>query len=64
MDIIAFTALIILFLIVFTLILGVLSYFAFKARSRKKEKKTLTYEEVLNELGRKYIFFKDEQLKI
>ena len=64
MDIIAFTALIILFLIVFTLILGVLSYFAFKARSRKKEKKTLAYEEVLNGLGRKYIFFKDEQLKI
>ncbi|WP_457567847.1 hypothetical protein [Desulfurobacterium sp.] len=62
MDIVAFTALVILFLIILTLILGVLSYFAFKARGAKSGKESITYEEVLLESGKKYIFFERKNL--
>lgn len=49
----------ILIITIITLIFGIIAYFLYKAREKKraKSKKTLTYDEALNDIGSEYIFF-------
>ena len=57
MNILSFLSMLILIITLLTLIFGVIAYFLYKARERKKTTKELSYEDVLNQLGEKYVFF-------
>jgi heme/copper-type cytochrome/quinol oxidase subunit 2 len=49
----------ILIITIITLIFGIIAYFLYKTREKKraKNKKVLTYDEAIHEIGDEYIFF-------
>jgi len=59
MNILAFLSMLILVITIITLVFGLLAYFFYKVRERQKKdmNKELIYEDVLNELDSKYVFF-------
>jgi heme/copper-type cytochrome/quinol oxidase subunit 2 len=56
MNILAFLSVLILVITFITLIFGIIAYFLYKTRERKKPKE-LTYEEILKETGDEYLYF-------
>ena len=61
MNVLSFLAMMILIITIITLSFGLVAYFLYKARERKRaeNKKEVTYEEVLNETDDKFIFFEE-----
>ena len=57
MNLLSFLSMLILIITLLTLIFGVIAYFLYKTREKKKVKEELTYEDVLNQIGDKYVFF-------
>lgn len=57
MDLIAFMSMMILVITIMTLVFGVVAYFMYKVRESRRQKRVITYEERLDELGTEYIFF-------
>ncbi|WP_027856089.1 hypothetical protein [Marinobacterium jannaschii] len=58
MQIAEYMSLIILAITIMTLMFGVVAYFLYKVREkRKKSRKTVSYEQILEEMGTDYIFF-------
>ncbi|MBN2896401.1 MAG: hypothetical protein JXK05_10995 [Campylobacterales bacterium] len=57
MDFIAFMSMIILVISLMTLVFGVIAYFLYKAREKNRKKKQISYEDVLHEHGKDYLFF-------
>ncbi|ROR39471.1 hypothetical protein EDC58_1411 [Caminibacter pacificus] len=59
MNLLAFLSMLILIITIITLVFGVITYFLYKTRERVKKNisKELIYEEVLEDVGGKYIFF-------
>ncbi|WP_457563354.1 hypothetical protein [Caminibacter pacificus] len=59
MNLLAFLSMLILIITIITLVFGVIAYFLYKSRENAKKKisKELVYEEVLESVGGKYIFF-------
>jgi len=59
MNILAFLAMLILVITIITLVFGLLAYFFYKIREKHKKEmnKEVIYEDILNELESKYVFF-------
>jgi heme/copper-type cytochrome/quinol oxidase subunit 2 len=59
MNFIAVLSFSVLVIIILTLIFGVVAYFLYKVREkqRRKAKDIITYEELREESGRKFLFF-------
>jgi len=59
MNLLAFLSMLILIITILTLIFGVITYFLYKTREKMKKNisKEILYEEVLESVGDKYIFF-------
>lgn len=57
MNFIAFMTMIILVVSIFTLVFGVIAYFLYKAREKNRRTRDKSYEDIVNESGRQYIFF-------
>jgi len=61
MNLLSFLSMLILAITLLTMVFGVIAYFLYKAREKKKNVAALTYEEVLEEKGIELLFFtKDE----
>jgi len=65
MSFIAFLSFSVLVIIILTLVFGVVAYFLYKMRERQRRKGSdvITYEELRNEEGRKYLFIDEVNLK-
>jgi len=65
MNFIAFLSFSVLVIIILTLVFGVVAYFLYKMRERQRRKGSdvITYEELKEEAGRKYLFFDEVHLK-
>ena len=65
MNFIAFLSFAVLVIIILTLVFGMGAYFLYKIRERQRRKGSdvITYEEFLEENGRKYMFFDEVKLK-
>ena len=58
MNLLGFLSALILVITIITVVFGLIAYFLYKARERKKQRlMELTYEEVLMKEGGKYVFF-------
>jgi heme/copper-type cytochrome/quinol oxidase subunit 2 len=59
MNLLAFLSMLILIITIITLVFGVITYFLYKTResSKKTISKEVIYEEVLGNVGGKYVFF-------
>jgi len=64
MNFIAFLSFSVLVIIILTLIFGISAYFLYKMRERQRRKASeiITYEELRDESGRKYLFFNGMKL--
>jgi len=64
MNFIAFLSFSVLVIIILTLIFGISAYFLYKIRERQRRKISdiITYEELKEESGRKYLFFDEVKL--
>jgi heme/copper-type cytochrome/quinol oxidase subunit 2 len=65
MNFIAFLSFSVLVIIILTLVFGVAAYFLYKMRERQRRKGSdvVTYEELKEEEGRKYLFLDEVKLK-
>ena len=65
MNFIAFLSFSVLVIIILTLVFGVAAYFLYKMRERQRRKGSdvITYEELREEEGRKYLFFDEGHLQ-
>jgi len=65
MNFIAFLSFSVLVIIILTLVFGVVAYFLYKMRERQRRKGSdvITYEELREEEGRKYLFIDEVNLK-
>jgi heme/copper-type cytochrome/quinol oxidase subunit 2 len=63
MNFIAILSFSVLVIIILTLIFGVVAYFLYKIREKQRKKGTdvITYEELREESGRKFLFFDEVQ---
>ncbi|HIE35126.1 MAG TPA: hypothetical protein EYP79_02875 [Campylobacterales bacterium] len=61
MNILSFLSALILVITIITLVFGVISYFLYKAREKKKKSisKKISYEEALKEIGGEYVYFEE-----
>jgi len=61
MNILGFLSVLILVITIITLVFGVIAYFLYKAREKKKKNisKKVSYEEILKELGGEYVYFEE-----
>ena len=61
MNILGFLSVLILVITIITLVFGVIAYFLYKAREKKKKSisKEISYEEVLKEVGGEYVYFEE-----
>jgi len=59
MNFIAFLSFSVLVIIILTLVFGIVAYFLYKMRERQRRKGSdvITYEELREESGRKFLFF-------
>ena len=64
MNFFAFLSFSVLVIIILTLIFGISAYFLYKVREkqRRKANEIITYEELREESGRKYLFFDEVKL--
>lgn len=62
MDIIGFISTIILLITIVTLVFGIIAYFLYKKREKRQSKYVdrVSYEEVLKDVGSKYVFFNEK----
>jgi len=65
MNFIAFLSFSVLVIIILTLVFGIVAYFLYKMRERQRRKGSdiITYEELKEEDGRKYLFFDEVHLR-
>jgi len=61
MNILGFLSVLILVITIITLVFGVIAYFLYKTREKKKKQisKEISYEEILKELGDEYVYFEE-----
>ena len=57
MNLLSFLSMLILAITLLTMVFGVIAYFLYKAREKKKDVAGLTYEEALNEENTELLFF-------
>jgi len=57
MNLLSFLSFLILAITLLTMVFGVIAYFLYKARERKKGAPTITYEEALEHEKRELLFF-------
>ncbi len=57
MNLLTFMSFLILAVTILTMIFGVVSYFMYKARERKKEGEEMTYDDILSETNSEMLFF-------
>ncbi len=59
MNLLGFLSVLILIITIITLVFGVIAYFLYKAREKKKKtvSKEITYEEALQQIGDEYVYF-------
>jgi heme/copper-type cytochrome/quinol oxidase subunit 2 len=57
MNLLSFLSFLILAITLLTMVFGVIAYFLYKAREKKKESAELTYEKVLELEGKELLFF-------
>ena len=57
MNLLSFLSMLILAITLLTMVFGVIAYFLYKAREKKKNVVGLTYEEALNEEDTELLFF-------
>ncbi|WP_187646920.1 hypothetical protein [Nitrosophilus labii] len=59
MNLLGFLSVLILIITIMTLVFGVIAYFLYKAREKKKKNlsKGITYEEALKQVGDEYVYF-------
>jgi len=57
MNLLSFLSFLILAITLLTMVFGVIAYFLYKAREKKKESAELTYEKILKEEGRDLLYF-------
>jgi heme/copper-type cytochrome/quinol oxidase subunit 2 len=61
MNLLSFLSMLILAITLLTMVFGVIAYFLYKAREKKKGVESISYEEVLKEENKELLFFvKDE----
>lgn len=60
MNLLSFLSFLILAITLLTMVFGVIAYFLYKAREKKKSAPALTYEEVLEQEESEYLFFTKE----
>jgi len=60
MNLLSFLSFLILAITLLTMVFGVIAYFLYKAREKKKESAELTYEKALADEGRDLLFFTKE----
>ena len=60
MNLLSFLSFLILAITLLTMVFGVIAYFLYKARERKKSAPSLTYEEVLEKEESELLFFTKE----
>ncbi len=59
MNLLTFMSFLILAVTILTMIFGVVSYFMYKARERKKSGEQITYQETLIKENQEYLFFEE-----
>lgn len=60
MNLLSFLSFLILAITILTMVFGVIAYFLYKAREKKKDTDSITYEKVLEEQEGDFIFFTKE----
>ena len=60
MNLLSFLSFLILAITLLTMVFGVVAYFLYKAREKKKGASQITYEEALQEADSEYLFFTKE----
>jgi len=60
MNLLSFLSFLILAITLLTMVFGVIAYFLYKAREKKKGEAEMTYEQALEFENDKYIFFRKE----
>ncbi len=61
MNILSFLSFLILVITLLTMVFGVIAYFLYKARERKKIDTEVTYDEALQQENRRYLFFDERE---
>jgi heme/copper-type cytochrome/quinol oxidase subunit 2 len=59
MNLLSFLSFLILAITLLTMVFGVIAYFLYKAREKKKGEAEITYEQALEFENDKYIFFRE-----
>ena len=57
MNLLSFLSFLILAITLLTMVFGVIAYFLYKAREKKKSAPQITYEEILEREKSEYLFF-------
>ena len=60
MKLLTFMSFVILIVTVLTMVFGIIAYFLYKARERKKNKRKLSYDEILSSAKREKLFFREK----
>ncbi len=61
MNLLSFLSFLILAITLLTMVFGIIAYFLYKAREKKKESAELTYEKILENEDRDLLYFTKEE---
>ncbi len=60
MKFLTFMSFVILIVTILTMVFGIIAYFLYKARERKKDKRKLSYDEILENTQKNHLFFREK----